>query len=88
MYKQGVVTVKGKVQKWGNSLGIRIPRPLAEETRLGAGSTVEISVEEGRLVIAASRDRTLTLRELLSKVTESNLHGGVDVGRAVGKEVR
>ena len=39
------------VQKWGNSLGIRIPALYTKDLELKNGSTVDISEEEGKLVI-------------------------------------
>lgn len=74
-----------KVQKWGNSLGVRIPRSFAAETRVEAGSTVEISVEKGSLRIRPVR-RRYSLRELLRKVTSRNLHKEVGTGVPLGRE--
>lgn len=74
-----------KVQKWGNSLGVRIPRSFAAETRVEAGSTVDISVERGRLLIRPLR-RRYSLRDLLRKVSSRNLHKEVTTGGPVGRE--
>lgn len=75
-----------KIQKWGNSLGIRIPRSFAAETRVEAGSTVDISVEEGRLLIRPLR-RRYSLRDLLRKVTARNRHREFSTGASVGREI-
>jgi antitoxin MazE len=75
-----------KVQKWGNSLGVRIPRSFAAEARVDAGSTVDISVEKGGLRIRPVRRRRYALIELLRKVTPRNLHNEVASGTAVGRE--
>lgn len=74
-----------KIQRWGNSLGVRIPRSFAAEARVEAGSIVDISLEEGTLLIRPLR-RRYSLRELLKKVTARNLHGEVDTGAPVGRE--
>ena len=74
-----------KIQRWGNSLGVRIPRSFAAEARVEAGSSVDISVEEGTLLIRPLR-RRYSLRELLKKVTARNLHGEVGTGAPVGRE--
>ena len=74
-----------KVQKWGNSLGVRIPRSFAAEARVEAGSTVDISVEKGSLRIRPVR-RRYSLRGLLRKVTSRNLHGEIATGAPVGRE--
>jgi antitoxin MazE len=76
-----------KIQPWGNSLGLRIPRSFAEEVGVQAGSQVDISVRDGDLVVRAANRRRYRLSELLEKVTTKNLHGEVDTGRAVGREV-
>jgi len=74
-----------KVQKWGNSLGVRIPRSFAAEARVEAGSTVDISVERGSLKIRPVR-RRYSLRDLVKKVTSRNLHEEIATGKAVGRE--
>jgi len=71
------------IQKWGNSLGVRIPALYAREFDLKNGSAVEILEEEGRLVIVPKRD---ALEDLLSLVTEENRHASVETGSPVGRE--
>ena len=56
-----------RIQKWGNSLGLRIPRSLALEARVEEGATVDLSVENGRLLVRPVRVRTYSLRRLLRK---------------------
>ena len=75
-----------KIQKWGNSLGLRIPRSLAADAEVEAGSTVDISVENGGLMIRAVRRRKYVLSELLKEVTARNLHEEVAAGEPVGRE--
>jgi antitoxin MazE len=75
-----------RVQKWGNSLALRIPKPLASELGLENNSPVELSLVEGKLLISPSAQQGLTLKSLLAKVTEENLHREVDTGPAVGGE--
>ena len=77
--------MRTKVQKWGNSLGVRIPRSFAAEARVEAGSTVDISVEKGSLRIRPVH-RRYSLRALLRKVTSRNLHKEVATGAPVGRE--
>jgi antitoxin MazE len=76
-----------KIQRWGNSLGLRIPRSFAEEAGVEAGSEVDLSVRDGNLVVRASKRRTYRLSELLEKITAKNLHGEVDTGEPMGREV-
>lgn len=76
-----------KIQKWGNSLGLRIPKALAEQAAVGEGAKVDISVDNGRLVISAVRDPDHDLDELLARITPENLHGEVTTGAPRGREV-
>ncbi|MEW5984602.1 MAG: AbrB/MazE/SpoVT family DNA-binding domain-containing protein [Acidobacteriota bacterium] len=76
-----------KIQKWGNSLGLRIPRSFAQEAGVAAGSEVALSVEGGDLVVRPARRRTYQLEDLLRRVTAKNVHGEVDTGRPVGREI-
>ena len=79
--------MKTRVQKWGNSLALRIPKPFATEIGLRRNSSVEVSLVEGRLVIVPVVDLALTLKHLLAQVNEDNLHGEIETGPAVGREV-
>lgn len=75
-----------KVQKWGNSLALRIPKPFAEEAEVEEGVIVDLSLKGGKLVVAPIMKRRFTLEQLLRKVTKDNLHREVDFGGAVGRE--
>ena len=78
--------VKTRLQKWGNSLALRIPKSFATEVGLQTDSSVEVSLVKGKLVIAPIVKPKLTLRALLAQVTDNNLHHEVDTGSAVGSE--
>ncbi len=75
-----------KIQKWGNSLGLRIPRSFAAEAQVEEGATVDLSVERGRLLVRPLRVRKYALSALLRKISPRHLHGEVSTGRAVGRE--
>lgn len=79
--------MKTRVQRWGNSLALRIPRSFAAEAGLQADAAVELSLIEGRLVVERLAPQPLTLDELLRGVTDDNLPGEWATGPAVGKEV-
>jgi len=79
--------MKTKVQKWGNSLALRIPKPFADEVGLRPDSAVEVSLEKGKLVVSATESFSISLEELLEGVTPRNLHREVRTGKAVGNEV-
>ena len=76
-----------KVQKWGNSLGVRIPRGLAEEVGLGAGTEVSLTVKDGVLILRPAVPGRLRLADLRAGGTQENIHASVDTGDAVGAEV-
>jgi antitoxin MazE len=76
-----------RIQKWGNSLAIRIPKPFAIEVGLDQNSVVEVSVSEGRLLLEPVVEAQYTLEQLLAEVTEANLHSEVVTEPAVGNEV-
>jgi antitoxin MazE len=71
-----------RVQKWGNSLALRIPKPLAAEVGLQDNSPVELSLCEGKLIVTPAAKSTVRLDDLLAKVTKRNLHGEVNTGPA------
>lgn len=78
--------MKARVQKWGNSLALRIPKPLAAEMGLGEDSAIEMAVVDGRLIVEPAAPTAPTLDELLAGVTDENRHREVDTGAAVGNE--
>lgn len=75
-----------RVQRWGNSLGLRIPKSFAAEAGVEAGSEVDLSVKDGDLIVRPARRRTYRLRDLLGLVNARNVHGEVRTGRPVGRE--
>ena len=79
--------MQARLQKWGNSLALRIPKLLADEVGLTENSAVELSLRDNELVIAPVVKTGFTLADLLAQVTDANLHREVDTGPAVGGEV-
>jgi antitoxin MazE len=75
-----------KIQKWGNSLGIRIPKTFAREIMLKENAIVEISIKEGNIVVSPSKIE-YTFDDLVSKITEENLHHEISTGSQVGNEI-
>jgi antitoxin MazE len=76
-----------KVQKWGNSLALRIPKAFALDAQLENDSLVEISIVEGQIIIKPVVAPSWTLEELLAGINKNNLHNEVDTGFSVGNEV-
>ncbi len=78
--------MKRRIQKWGNSLALRIPRSFAEEIGIEKETPVEIALADGRLVITPLTGPEPTLEQLLAGVTPENLHQEIDAGAATGNE--
>lgn len=75
------------IQKWGNSLALRIPKSFAKDIHLGQGVEVTISIQKGRLVVEASPQVKHKLTDLLKGVTKENSHPETQTGGPAGKEV-
>ena len=71
------------VLKWGDSLGVRIPRVLANKIGIHVGSPVDVSLQEQHIVIS----KAYSLQLMLDQMTEENTHSEIQVGPACGKEV-
>ena len=78
--------MKVQIQKWGNSLALRIPKSFAVESNIGQGSTVEVSLENGRIIVFPVAETEVSLDEMLAQITAENLHGEIDTGSSVGQE--
>ena len=76
--------MKAVIQKWGNSLGLRLPRNLTGELHLVDGSSVELLVEDGKIILLPKKKSSL--RDKLKLISEDNLHGEVTTGHNVGNE--
>lgn len=76
-----------KIQRWGNSLGLRIPKSFAEEAGVQAGSVIDLVVKNGELIVRPVRRSRYALKDLLSGVTPDNIHGETDTGSPVGREI-
>ncbi len=77
--------MKTKVQKWGNSLALRIPKSFVAETCLEPDAEVDLSLVGGTLIITPVKI-DYSLEALLEGVSEDNLHAEVDTGGSVGNE--
>jgi len=78
--------MKTRVQKWGNSLALRIPKSFAMDAGLQANAAVELSLIKGKLVVQPVPPQPLSLEELLRGITDDNMPGEWDTGKAIGKE--
>lgn len=79
--------MRTRVQKWGNSLALRIPKSFAAEVGLADDTVVDVAVVDGQLVVVPVPPVRYTLDALLADITDDNLHHEVPTEPAVGDEV-
>lgn len=79
--------MKTRIQKWGNSLALRIPKSFALETGLAQDALVDVALVEGKLVVTPLLTPLITLEALLARISDDNLHDELETGVAVGNEV-
>jgi len=79
--------MRTRIQKWGNSLALRIPRPFAEESNLHEDSAVDVTIRNGKLMVVAVQEPPFILEELVKQITPENLHAAVETGEPVGSEI-
>ena len=79
--------MKIRIQKWGHSLALRIPKALAIETGLDQDAFVDLALVDGKLIITPVQTPAVTLEQLLADITDENRHTEYDMSDAVGNEV-
>ena len=79
--------MRSRVQKWGNSLAVRLPKSFAAEAGIDKDSPVDIVVEGRKIVLQAVHDDVPSLEDLVSRITKRNRHAEVRTGPPVGKEI-
>jgi antitoxin MazE len=75
-----------QIARWGNSLGLRLPKSVALEAQVGEGDAVDVSVKNGAIVVRPNRP-TYSLEQLVAKIMPRNRHKESDWGTPVGDEV-
>jgi antitoxin MazE len=78
--------VSTQISRWGNSLGLRLPKSVAVEARVAEGDRVDVSVKGGAIVIRSEQPR-YALDDLVARITPRNRHGEHEWGGAVGHEL-
>jgi antitoxin MazE len=79
--------MKTQLSKWGNSLALRIPKPVAEAAKLCDGDTLDLDVEGPGAVRVRKPTVKPSLEQLVARITDENRHGEIEWGEAVGNEV-
>ena len=76
-----------KVQKWGNSLALRIPKSYANAIKIKEGTDINIKIKNKKLIIYKEKKQYPKLKELLSKISDKNIHKEISYGKPAGKEL-
>jgi antitoxin MazE len=81
------MVMKAQMVKWGNSLAIRIPKPIVQEAKLKEGDSLEIEAAADGHVELRRATKIPTLSQLVSRITPENRYSEISTGAEVGKEV-
>ena len=76
--------MKIKIQKWGNSLALRIPKPFAFKAKIREDEFVNLTLEGNKIVIEPVEEKKYSLKGLISGINKSNIHSEIDFGKQVG----
>ena len=85
VYTESGAVLVTSIQRWGNSLAVRIPKAFAEQARLSENSDIDISIDGDTIVIAPAK-REWHLDELVKQITPRNRHNETAWGDTTGKE--
>lgn len=76
-----------KARKWGNSIGVRLPKSVAQQAHVEDGTSVDVTVSEGVIQLRPVARAKYTLKELLSRIKPDNLHAEIDYGGSAEGEL-
>jgi antitoxin MazE len=79
--------MKTTVKKWGNSAAVRIPSAIMEAADIRLEDLVDVSEEEGKIIVKRVQSKNYDLDDLVNRITVQNLHEPVDLGSSQGKEI-
>ncbi|MFZ0312520.1 MAG: AbrB/MazE/SpoVT family DNA-binding domain-containing protein [Candidatus Korobacteraceae bacterium] len=79
--------MKAQIVKWGNSVAVRLPKPVIEQARLKEGDSLEIEVAGDGRVELRRASKIPTLAQLVAQMTPENRYGEISTGSEVGKEI-
>jgi antitoxin MazE len=81
--------MRTRIQQWGSSLALRIPKSFALEAHLHQGTLVDVTIDnEGKLIVVVVPEFVINLETLLQGVTAQNRHAEIDMGSMQGNEMR
>jgi antitoxin MazE len=79
-------TIRITVKTWGKSLAVRLPRAIADKVGISEDTPVDISVQDGSIVLSPVDAQKKRLAKLVSLMTTESVHAGDDFGDSVGRE--
>lgn len=79
--------MRTRIQRWGHSLALRIPKAVAVDAGLVSASEVDVTLVDGKVIVTPVAGEPFTLDHLLARVTDDNRHGEILTGPAAGQEV-
>lgn len=79
--------MKVKLQKWGNSMGIRIPNLLLKEFDLKLNDELKLTYDDDKIIITKSKNKQISLAELFKNYKGKNLAKDFEWDESVGKEI-
>jgi len=75
-----------KIQKWGNSLALRIPKAFAFQSKIRQDEYVNLTLKDNKIIVEPENEKEYTLKELIAGINKSNLHSEIDLGKKAGNE--
>jgi antitoxin MazE len=78
--------MKATIQKWGNSLAVRIPKSITKDSMVSEGSNIDIMIENGNIILSP-REKEYSLKVLLNNITIENIHSEISTGDQTGGEI-
>ena len=86
MYILVYMNISQHLRPWGNSVGIRLPQAVTKKAGLSVGQQLDISLENGRIVLTPVQPSPDSLDALVSRITPENLHASIDTDEPRGNE--
>jgi len=78
--------MKATIQKWGNSLAVRIPKSITKDSMVSEGSNIDIMIKNGNIVLSPMK-KEYSLKEILKNITVENIHSEISTGDQTGGEI-
>lgn len=79
--------MEARLQKWGNSIGIRIPSNILKALNLKENDIIDLIQEEEKIVISKSQKKKISLRERFKEYNDKNLAKDFSWDEPKGREI-